>query len=195
MGGYGSTRWGGVQTKQVTSLALDLRIEDLRQLGLLGGICRRQRLTWRRGDTVTGSINIIAYEDHCVLHYRHLPPNRQPQAIEQVIAFDTTPCHYGGHRYWFLCPHCDRRVAVLYGGLEPLFLCRHCLNLTYECRNEDRANRMIRRGHKALQCLGGGSLMSPPPRPKGMHCKTYKRQVEKAQSSWIEALRGELGLE
>lgn len=47
----------------------------------------------------------------------------------------STPCRFGGQRWWFICPslNCGRRVGVLY--LPPgakYFECRHCYNLTYE---------------------------------------------------------------
>ena len=55
------------------------------------------------------------------------------------VGLTTTPCYFGGVRYWFLCPSCSKRVGTLYlapgGGC---FKCRHCNNLTYESRNEPR---------------------------------------------------------
>ena len=47
----------------------------------------------------------------------------------------TTPCNFGGVRYWFACPCCYRRSGVLYlvPG-EVYFMCRHCSNLTYRSR-------------------------------------------------------------
>jgi pyruvate-formate lyase-activating enzyme len=52
------------------------------------------------------------------------------------VSLVTTPCYYGGVRYWFSCSSCGRRVAVLYlapGGVY--FRCRHCNNLSYWSRN------------------------------------------------------------
>ena len=45
-------------------------------------------------------------------------------------------CHFGGVRFWFVCPGCSRRVGVLY--LAPghdRFRCRYCLRLAYESQN------------------------------------------------------------
>jgi hypothetical protein len=53
------------------------------------------------------------------------------------VSLVTTPCNFGGVRYWFCCPLCHRRVGVLY--LAPgdvRFRCRHCNNLSYHSRNE-----------------------------------------------------------
>ena len=48
------------------------------------------------------------------------------------IKVTTTPCHYGNHRYWFICPDndCGSRVAKLYlfGGQ---FKCRKCHKVNY----------------------------------------------------------------
>jgi hypothetical protein len=54
----------------------------------------------------------------------------------------STPCHYGGERWWFMCPlskngvPCGRRVGVLYKSGD-YFGCRHCYELTYESRNKN----------------------------------------------------------
>ncbi|MHC4570795.1 MAG: hypothetical protein ACYS0C_01790 [Planctomycetota bacterium] len=64
------------------------------------------------------------------------------------VSLTTTPCNFGGVRYWFICPlylngvYCGRRVGTLY--LAPggnYFGCRHCYNLSYESRNESRLGR------------------------------------------------------
>ena len=64
------------------------------------------------------------------------------------VRLTTTPCNFGGVRYWFICAlnvngvYCGRRVAKLF--LAPganYFGCRHCYNLTYESRNEPRFAR------------------------------------------------------
>ena len=52
------------------------------------------------------------------------------------VSLVTTPCNFGGVRYWFACPDCWRRVGVLY--LAPgdvYFRCRNCNNLSYWSRN------------------------------------------------------------
>ena len=70
------------------------------------------------------------------------------------VALTTTPCNFGGVRYWFICPlsrngvYCGRRVAKLY--LAPganYYGCRHCYNLSYESRNECRLGRFGQLGY------------------------------------------------
>ncbi len=49
------------------------------------------------------------------------------------VSLVSSKCNYGGCRYWFACPSCNRRVGVLYRKpLTQLFLCRECNNLTYQ---------------------------------------------------------------
>src|SRR4030042_4621781 len=34
--------------------------------------------------------------------------------IKDIISFTHTPCYFGGIRWWFKCPSCNRRVGILY---------------------------------------------------------------------------------
>jgi hypothetical protein len=73
--------------------------------------------------------------------------------LDYKIELVTTPCNFGGVRYWFICPlvtnsrACRRRVAKLYlppGG--KYFGCRHCYNLTYEsCKEHDKRVDVLRK--------------------------------------------------
>lgn len=54
------------------------------------------------------------------------------EALGQEIDITTTPCHFGGRRFWFICPSCGKKVGTLY--LPPVgnkLLCRKCHNLAY----------------------------------------------------------------
>lgn len=65
--------------------------------------------------------------------------------INYQIPILTTPCNYGGLRYWFQCPitinrkPCNKRVGVLYRphGAK-YFGCRHCFDLAYKKQREHR---------------------------------------------------------
>ena len=66
--------------------------------------------------------------------------------LDYQVQLVTTPCNFGGKRYWFICPlvvnwqACNRRVSKLY--LPPgarYFGCRTCHNLTYRsCKEHDK---------------------------------------------------------
>lgn len=64
------------------------------------------------------------------------------------IPLTTTPCRYGGKRYWFICPwyrdgvYCGRRVGTLYKDGD-YFACRHCYSLTYNSRKTNRRYKMF----------------------------------------------------
>jgi hypothetical protein len=53
--------------------------------------------------------------------------------VVSVVGLDKTLPHFGGVRWWFICPSCKRRAAILYArfGREG-FLCRRCHGLTYQ---------------------------------------------------------------
>jgi hypothetical protein len=97
-----------------------------------------------------------------------------------------TSCHYGGSRAWLLCPtvDCGRRVAILYADdTDGTIACRHCRNLVYETQRETAGYRDLYRAQRIRMNLGGsGSLGDPfPPRPKGMHERTYLLNLVRAQ--------------
>ena len=62
-----------------------------------------------------------------------------------VIPVVSTPCNFGGKRWWFICPlvvngrSCLRRCRIVYmaPGAE-YFGCRECHQLTYESRQRHR---------------------------------------------------------
>ena len=66
--------------------------------------------------------------------------------LDYQVQLVTTPCKFGGKRYWFICPLvvkgqvCNRRVSKLYlppGG--KYFGCLACHNLTYRsCKEHDK---------------------------------------------------------
>lgn len=52
--------------------------------------------------------------------------------VTEVIQLTTTPCRYGGIRYWATCPGCAKRVRRLYiSHNKGLFSCAKCNKLIY----------------------------------------------------------------
>jgi hypothetical protein len=129
------------------------------------------------GET-TASIRLRYEPDRVVLSFRFKSGGGDWDDLEQIVPLSWTPCNYGGHRPWFLCPGfgCGRRVAVLVAGGRR-FLCRHCYRLTYASTSETEVDRLFRRANKIRGKLGGkpGMAYEFPPRPKGMHHATYER--------------------
>jgi hypothetical protein len=53
---------------------------------------------------------------------------------------------FGGTRFWFSCPICNRRVGVLYKHpLSQILGCRRCLRLDYR---KHRYHKMVENGGK-----------------------------------------------
>jgi len=66
-------------------------------------------------------------------------PSGAQVTVDETVKVTTTRCHFGGRRYWLMCPFvwngiaCRKRVRKLY--LPPgahHFGCRACYNLSYE---------------------------------------------------------------
>lgn len=59
------------------------------------------------------------------------------QHVINHIRLTNTACHYGGRRWWFICPSCKRRCASLYMPRDSqIYRCRLCCNLTYTSAQE-----------------------------------------------------------
>jgi hypothetical protein len=129
------------------------------------------------------SIRLRATADQLILNYRVCCNGEDWTDVEEAVRLARTPCRFGGWRSYFVCPGvkngrpCRRRVSKLYGGGR-YFLCRHCYNLAYASQSEDPYSRLLRRADKRKIALGGkpGSY-SLPPKPKGMHRRTYERHL------------------
>lgn len=192
MGGIGSgRRWQfGADTTE------DYRSIDIRWLkreGLLKpGVSRS--ITWSRGGEWVASINIQAATDRIFLDYKSREHGGEWQTHRYPVHIETTPCHLGGVRHWFLCPArgCGRRVAILYGG--SIFACRHCYQLAYPSQRERAGDRAARRADRIREKLGweAGILNGPEPwnKPKGMHRSTFKRLCREHETLSNRALAG-----
>lgn len=102
-----------------------------------------------------------------------------------------TPCRYGGQRPWFVCPCCHRRVGVLLLSWGR-FVCRHCGGFCYQTQLEQFMGRSLIRGERLMSRIGGREDPDDPPKPKGLHWKTYWRIFERANKafdrSWAKKL-------
>lgn len=71
------------------------------------------------------------------LQYSHTSRGtEEKESMDYRVELTTTPCQYGGKRYWFICPlskngkYCGRRVGVLF-SIGKWFGCRHCGEIAY----------------------------------------------------------------
>jgi hypothetical protein len=127
------------------------------------------------------SIGVSVQRDLVTLTYTL----NKSESISDTIYLDRTPCNYGGHRLWFICPTCQNRAAKLYLRGK-YFRCRNCQELNYYSSKKsgdeiEKIDNKILKVHKKLK---GDSkhfseiLWRIPEKPRYMHHKTYKRLTE-----------------
>lgn len=174
MGGQGSGRigWAGMYSDKCHEYhSMDLawlRRKKLLQIGYWSTI------TWSRAGSVTGSIQIQCHKDGLRLNYKQRRQGEDWQDISEFVPLVVTATRFGGRRQWFGCLSCGSRCRILYGGTH--FRCRQCHRLKYESQYEAAYSRACTQSHGLRKRLGYvGSLDDPfPPKPKGMHWKTYR---------------------
>jgi hypothetical protein len=130
-----------------------------------------------------GLVRLTANKWRVDVEFRH--------GARQRIPVIWTPCRFGGFRPWYKCRDCDRRVGKLYSTGASL-ACRRCLDLWYSSQRRGAKSRIYLQALKLRLRLNGiASLAEPiPPRPKGMHERTYQGLRRK-----LEGLERQLGPE
>ena len=109
------------------------------------------------------------------LYYTHETTRRMDYKIRLV----KTKPHYGGERWWFVCPFTGKRCGVLYSPAgQPYFASRKVFGLSYTCQRENAWDRALRRYQKKQDQYGAPEWADAWfPRPKGMHMRTYQRRL------------------
>lgn len=116
---------------------------------------RSGTMTWTRSgmwgenkSSVGIEVSVLDDTDYLRIHYTQTDRDTgEKKDFDYKIPLTTTPCRYGGKRYWFTCPwskggvYCGRRVGTLYKDGD-YFACRHCYELTYSSRKVNRRYRM-----------------------------------------------------
>ncbi len=170
----GGSRYGAGRPRQYnkTEDHLEIDVRWLARERMLSTYAFRT-VTWRQGGEVIGSISLsVDKQDSLVFKYRlNSSGANECQDVSQHVQLEWTKCRYGGQRPWFVCSHCQRRVAKLYLG-SGRWYCRQSLRLTYPSQSECRLGRLTRKIH-ALEAR----LWDREFRPKGMRWKTYNRLV------------------
>ena len=124
----------------------DYRSIDIRRWerkGLLLPECK-WNWSWRNDDgKEVSKINVETQLSRVVLRYSAVGPGGEWDPIEDPISLDRTYI-LGRQRLWFLCPSCDKRVAILYLK-KYYFRCRRCLGLVYQSQKVTPSQRALRR--------------------------------------------------
>lgn len=147
-------------------------------------------LSWSRMDKEISRIAIIGGKQSIKLFYEYINSDDSRDKMNYKIKLSWSTCNFGGYRPWFMCPACNRRVAILYGS--KYFICRHCLELRYPStleRDEDRASRQANKIRDKLNWEPG--ILNPDyGKPKGMHDITYQRLLTKYERYTRRAFKG-----
>ena len=127
-------------------------------------------VSWKQGGQPFGEAGITFFDKRLHIVYRMRSGGGELwQDVHEVVELSYTEPHFGGKRLWFHCPHCGRRVAVLY--CSEVVACRKCLHLSYRTESEDAIDRLRSKAAKIKVRLGG----DPYQRPKRMHRNTFDR--------------------
>jgi hypothetical protein len=125
--------------KPTAEESCDLSIYWLKKYGYLSGRTTGET-AWT--SSMTGKTSSVLLEvditdkPHVTLIYTVTDREGNKTDYNYEVSLVTTPCTYGGVRYWFDCPCCHERVGVLYLARGNVyFMCRHCNNITYRSRN------------------------------------------------------------
>jgi hypothetical protein len=105
--------------------------------------------------------------------------------IDDKIWLECSSPHFGGRRWWFVCPRTNRPVRKLYlplGGNH--FRSRHAYRLGYGSQRESWYDRAHRRSRKLHYRLGGDPADDEyPDKPKRMRWTTYNRLMDKLMAA------------
>lgn len=194
MGGYGSgrpARWATVEGCR--SLKLDVNRITRGVRDNLRGLTDGQRITtsfawtWAAsGDaspwaSVLVTLTLDPWRGHARLRFDVDHAHRRTGPQDQTIQMETSPCRYGGRRWWWRCPATGRRCATLYlpnGGTRFLSRGAGAYRLKYASQGGgplDHSQAAMARLHRKLGSVPGCFDDPLPPRPKGMRHATYDR--------------------
>jgi hypothetical protein len=111
-------------------------------------------------------------------------------ALDQQISLQAAPRHFGGQQWYFTCPQTWRRVSVLWKppGART-FASRQAWGrqVAYGSQFETLHDRALSAAQDIRYRLGGKDFVSiidaiPPPKPKGMHWRTYERKIKRSEA-------------
>ncbi|WP_349550811.1 hypothetical protein [Leuconostoc pseudomesenteroides] len=116
---------------------------------------------------------------------------------DHKVKLTTTSPNYGGVRYWFVCPVCQKRKGTLY-HLNSVVACRNCAQLYYPLQENkvqrDRFSqffyydRLLSKARTELNPKFEWAFysylryepitLSLHNKPKGMHWRTYNNKID-----------------
>lgn len=180
MGGYFSGRQNGRPIKEQSHFIDIARM--LREGWISEGCSGGGTLNWSRGGEPTGSIgysvNLLDPDNASMtLIYRRKLYGGEWEDKRQIVPLTYTQPHFGGRRWFMICPISGLRVGKLYlpaGG--DVFAGQKAWRLGYRSQritSKDRPFEALFRLQRRLGCDEGWE--QPIRRPKGMWQRTFDR--------------------
>lgn len=115
----------------------------------------------------------------CLKYTQTSSDGEQKREFKYKVSVTKTSCNFGGYRYWFLCPFCNKRVGAIYKGGD-YFACRHCYVLTYKSSNLSRFERRFGRVLNTLELKDLENAVKIKYR-KGKITKKYARFLRESE--------------
>lgn len=192
MGGYGSGRTGG---EPIAEQCRQIDIGLLAKSGkVFDGRATSGYMHWSFCGQSSGSIGYICdltdpRNAKLILSFSR-DAGRGAERVRQVIPLHFTVPHFGGRRWWMVCPFEHIPVAKLYMPMNGHhFASRKSLHLGYRSQRITPAAKPLERLFRVEAKLGRerGSVCRPV-RPLGMWRRTYDRLVAE-----YDTLSGQVG--
>ncbi len=180
MGGHSSGRY---RTRNRGSIEQALRLDmaKLRRMGFVrpGAIVSGSQHWTRRGEpagSISLTVNLSSLDDaHAVLTY-----TADGKPTVQRVRLAVTPCRFGGHRFYWLCPVTGRRCTVLAYAVGR-FASRQAQRLTYATQSADALDRLRQARDKAEARVFG---KDSHPRPRGANRERLVQRWIELDAAW-----------
>ena len=191
--------------KSIAEQSNALSIFWLKKYGYLHKDCsyRSGGITWTYGygdnkSSISFAVsrdNLGAPEEQVYITLNYTHTNRwtdEKESMNNKIELATTPCNYGGVRYWFICPlykkgrYCGRRVGVIY-SIGKWFGCRHCGGIAYQAQFEGGNFRVGSVTEPVVEKVYNNVKLKYYNGKPTRRYRRYLRLREKMDDSWIRA--------
>ena len=111
------------------------------------------------------------------LNYSVTPQGEECKHMDYVVQLRSMPLHFGGRRWYFICPSSGRRAKKLY-LVQGKFVARLAIRPkpTYAIQRVSGLDRAMAQRSAIRRKLGdSGKLIDPLTKPKWMRWKTWDR--------------------
>jgi hypothetical protein len=129
-----------------------LKIAVFKRDGFLGRevFAASGTITWSQDGEPNGNIGVFISHDGVTcgslrVFFTQTDSEGVKKSLDYCITLVATPCHFGGVRWWFICPCGGNRCSRLYLQNNGIFGSRKALKLSYESQRHGKKWRMYDR--------------------------------------------------